>query len=221
MAQTLTLAEAPAETAAETRLAELLDKVRVVFAAKGFEKASMQDLAQAACMSAGNFYRYFPSKDAIIATMVERDLEGVAEQFAFIMQSDDPLALLRAGLEQHLDLDDCDGGAIWTEIIAAAKRRTEVAEQYERLERTITGYLVAIFGHIAGVDPATATARYSAHAALIFLIIQGIKMRRRPDDDFANSPLRALAMRSIDAVLAEITDPNAPHESSPGQGRTE
>lgn len=197
----------PVETAADIRLTELLGQVRGVFAAKGFDKASMQDLAQAARMSAGNFYRYFPSKDAIIEAMVERDLAGVERQFAMIMQSDDPLRLLRAGLDEHLDSDDCEGGAIWAEILAASTREGEVAKLFERLETRIVGYLVAVFGRIAGVDRTTAEVRYSAHATLIFVLIQGIKVRRKPEDGFADSALRALTRRSIDAVLAEIAGP--------------
>ncbi|MCR8722856.1 TetR/AcrR family transcriptional regulator [Frigidibacter sp. ROC022] len=208
-----------AETAAGSRMCELLDSVRGVFAAKGFEKASMQDLAQAANMSAGNFYRYFPSKDAIIEAMVERDLAYVERDFETIMESDDPRGLLRAGLIEHLDIDDCDGGAIWTEILAAAKRRTEVASLFERMETMIVGYMVAVFGRIAGVDLETAKARYSAHATLIFMIIQGIKMRRRPNDNFHGSPLRALALRSIDNVLAEITEAN-PIPAEAGQSES-
>ena len=54
------------------RSADLLSRVKGVFAAKGFDGASMQDLARAAGISAGNFYRYFPSKNAIIEAMTIR-----------------------------------------------------------------------------------------------------------------------------------------------------
>ena len=53
--------------AAEERSHEILASIRQAFAEKGFDGASMQDLARAAGMSVGNFYRYFPSKAAIVA----------------------------------------------------------------------------------------------------------------------------------------------------------
>ena len=62
------------DAAAVQRGSDILERIKAVFAEKGFDGASMQDLARSAGMSAGNFYRYFPSKDAIIAAMVERDL---------------------------------------------------------------------------------------------------------------------------------------------------
>ena len=65
----------------DSRSLEILVSIRSVFEQKGFDGASMQDLARAAEMSVGNFYRYFASKDAIIAAMVEHDLQDVAQMF--------------------------------------------------------------------------------------------------------------------------------------------
>ncbi len=207
-------------TAADARMTELLDSVRGVFAAKGFDRASMQDLAQAAGMSAGNFYRYFPSKDAIIETMVERDIDYIRAKFALLMQAPEPMPLLRAGLEEQLDLDDCDEGAIWAEILAAAKRRVEVGALFDRLEQMITGFLVELFGKVRGIGRAEAETRYRAHATLIFMLIQGVKMRRKLDDDFPRSPLRSLAMKTLNRVLDEVefgetAPPGAPETKDP------
>ena len=44
----------------EDRSTGILEAARRAFAEKGFDGASMQDIARAAGMSAGNFYRYFP-----------------------------------------------------------------------------------------------------------------------------------------------------------------
>ena len=52
---------------ADQRSVEILEGVRRAFSEKGFDGASMQDLARACGMSVGNFYRYFPSKAAIVA----------------------------------------------------------------------------------------------------------------------------------------------------------
>ena len=43
------------------------------FARSGFHKASMQDICAEAGMSAGNLYRYFRSKEAIIAAIAEAE----------------------------------------------------------------------------------------------------------------------------------------------------
>ena len=80
-----------AEPAVRPRELEILDQIRGIFAEKGFDGASMQELARAAGMSVGNFYRYFPSKAAMVEAMITRDLAEVEEKFACIAAAEDPL----------------------------------------------------------------------------------------------------------------------------------
>ena len=49
------------------RRSEILDAAQRCFARTGFHQTSMQQVCSEAGMSAGNVYRYFPSKEAIIA----------------------------------------------------------------------------------------------------------------------------------------------------------
>ena len=66
--------DAPSEPG--TREAEILAAIRRAFAAKGFDGASMQYLAREAGMSVGNFYRYFPSKAAMVEAMILATNDG-------------------------------------------------------------------------------------------------------------------------------------------------
>ncbi len=56
----------------EARRQEILEAARSVFIDKGCDAASMQDISKAAGVSAGNIYRYFPNKDALIVAVCER-----------------------------------------------------------------------------------------------------------------------------------------------------
>ena len=94
------MTETATETEVNARTGEILDRIKGIFAQKGFDGASMQDLARAAGMSAGNFYRYFPSKNAIIGALVQRDLDRMAEDFARILAAPDP----RAAVQQAVPL---------------------------------------------------------------------------------------------------------------------
>ena len=49
------------------RRLEILDAAQRCFARSGFHGASMQEICAEADMSPGNLYRYFPSKEALIA----------------------------------------------------------------------------------------------------------------------------------------------------------
>src|SRR3712207_1323475 len=87
----------------QARGEELLSHARAAFVEKGFDGASMQDLARAAGMSAGNFYRYFPSKAAIVEALIERDLLEIEDAFQAILASPDPLAALKAALREQMN----------------------------------------------------------------------------------------------------------------------
>ena len=61
---------------------EILSAAQRCFVRSGFHQTSMQEICTEAGMSAGNLYRYFPSKEAIIAGIAERDRAEVAQDFA-------------------------------------------------------------------------------------------------------------------------------------------
>jgi AcrR family transcriptional regulator len=196
-----------AALAIEPRTVEILDRVKGIFAAKGFDGASMQDLARAAGMSAGNFYRYFPSKDAIIESLVERDLAELEADFAEIMQARDPRAALVAGIRRRLEDADEDG-TLWAEIEAAAHRRPEVGQISARMHGAILQNLVRVFALLSGRPAAEATERHAAEAALIIMLVKGCAVTtcgaplRPPGLD--SGALRAAVLRQIDHILDDI-----------------
>ena len=64
------------------RRAEILAAAQRCFVRSGFHGASMQEICAEAGMSPGNLYRYFRSKEALMAGIAERDRAEVAQQFA-------------------------------------------------------------------------------------------------------------------------------------------
>lgn len=201
---TVTIRPNPA-TASDHRPAEILDSARRAFIEKGFDGASMQDLARAAGMSVGNFYRYFPSKAAIVAALITRDLDEVEQDFREILGAPGPLALLREKLAAHVRGHAAnDDGPLWAEITAAAGRKPEIAEILGRMESEIGKYLVAVFALVTGLPQDEAARRFGAHAGLLMLLLKGSATcsqgLSRPSDD-----LNALILRTMDRTLAEVS----------------
>lgn len=213
---TLVAPDIPAAvSAADERSFEILASLRQVFAEKGFDGASMQDLARAAGMSVGNFYRYFPSKAAIVAGMVELDLREVRDHFAAILQSDDLMSALRFVLHQRISEEECAGeGQLWAEITAASMRKPDIAAACQQMETEIAGYLTAVFAKVTGISAGEALARYRAHAQLIVMLVKGAAMRPDRISDHS-SELTRLVLRTIDRTLDEISadarGPELPH----------
>src|SRR5882757_7563931 len=80
---------------------EILAAAQRCFVRSGFHGASMQDICAAAGMSPGNLYRYFPSKEAIIAGIAERDRAEVVAQLAGVENAPDFFATFAALAHHH------------------------------------------------------------------------------------------------------------------------
>lgn len=189
----------------DLRSAEILSGIRRAFAEKGFDGASMQDLARAAGMSVGNFYRYFPSKAAIVEAFITYDLIEVEKEFAAVEQAPDPMARLRTALRAKVTEGICeqDDGRMWAEIQAAAHRKPEIRAISGRMESLIVDHLCRAFALATGLSPEEAGRRYADHARLIILLVKGAGMHT-PDPGARGAALTELIVRTIDRTLDEI-----------------
>lgn len=184
---------------------EILAAIRPVFAAKGFDGASMQDLARAAGMSVGNFYRYFPSRAAIVEAIIQIDLDEVETQFALIVGAPEPMAALRTALHARIRQELCSSAdaTLWAEITAAALRKPEIGEVLAKMEGEIAAYLAQAFALATGFTPDVAQARFGAHARLIVLLVKASATHTQlPAPEGA--ALTVLIQRQIDGLLDEI-----------------
>jgi AcrR family transcriptional regulator len=197
---------APALSPAEGRSTEILALVRKAFVEKGFDGASMQDLARAAGMSVGNFYRYFPSKDAIVEALVALDMDEVEEEFATISRSTDPMLALRTVLAHRIRCGGCDGddSVLWAEITAAARRKPRIAEVSARMERAIVEKLVAVFRLILPDAPPAATQHFGIEARMLMMLVKACAMHTG-DGSASSVELKSRVQRMIDDLLNSLS----------------
>jgi AcrR family transcriptional regulator len=175
----------------------ILALARSAFAEKGFDGASMQDLARAAGMSAGNFYRYFPSKAAIVQAIVARETAMIGAGFAMIAASSAPLAAIHQLIRDRVLGDDARDCAVWAEIVAAAHRQPEIAQTIHAMEQEVIRLLTGLFAQLKGIDPVQSHKRFALSAHLMLIQVRGMEMERLPGKD----PDPAL----LDLIIAEVT----------------
>lgn len=191
-------------TKPEDRPAEILGRVRVAFAEKGFDGASMQDLARAAGMSVGNFYRYFASKAAIVEAIIALDLAEMEADFMAVLDAPSPMAALRALMQRRLAEKQTQAdGQLWAEITAASLRKPEICQAACAMETQIAAYLTRIFAAETGMTETEITARFPAHAAFAITMFKSAAMLP-PTSAAIRDDLTALIQRSIDIAMAEI-----------------
>lgn len=85
------------EAHVEARRNQILDAAWSCFAKRGFHQTTMQDIATDAGISAGAIYRYYASKEAVLASITERNTERYAELLADIRsEAKEPMDMLDA-----------------------------------------------------------------------------------------------------------------------------
>ena len=201
----MALAAAPA---AEERSHEILASIRQAFAEKGFDGASMQDLARAAGMSVGNFYRYFPSKAAIVQAMCGYDLAEIQGDFAEIQSSDDPMACLRDQILNHFSEEAMKDGQLWAEITAAAIRKPEIGAAAQQMEETIVSLLATIFAHTTRQRVEVARQRYEGQCQMLVMLVKAMAIRTAQCGP-ASQALAAQVVAVIDRILSDISNDQA------------
>lgn len=190
---------------ADQRSAEILALVRQAFVEKGFDGASMQDLARAAGMSVGNFYRYFPSKAAIIQALIHADHGEVLRDFDTIIGSPQPMQALRDMIQMRLTTDCMSHDTnLWTEIEAAARRSAEIGAAVRQMEAAVSTALFAVFAAETGLSQNEAEQRFSAAAAFIMVLFKTASCLNAasPVDQ---SELKSMIIRTIDQTLNDVS----------------
>ena len=185
---------------------EILTLVRQAFIAKGFDGASMQDLARAVGMSVGNFYRYFPSKSAIITGLIDKDLADIQRDFQAILGSDQPMITLRQVVQMKLAEHGQNGdAALWSEIEAAARRSPEIGAAAQAMEAGVSECLLSVFAAETGLSLAEATDRFATSAGFILVLFKAATCLNC-GGHVDQSELRAMIIRTIDQTLDDVAN---------------
>lgn len=152
---------APAATPGEIHRAgqrrRILTAAVACFAREGFHGASMQKICAAAGMSPGALYRYFPSKEALIAAIVEDERAERLRLFNEVKQAPTVLGALMGCLRQLLAEDTLATARLGPEIMAEAIRNTRLREGIAPCEaetRTLLREALAMAVAQGEIDPA-------------------------------------------------------------------
>lgn len=97
------------ERNARFRRASLLEAAERLSHEQGWDDLSIEEITSAAGMAKGNFYTYFPSKQALQAALEARRFQDVAEQIPSIALSSDPMNGIAGYLAHLVDLASSSG----------------------------------------------------------------------------------------------------------------
>ena len=82
----------------DTKYTKILDALQMLLEAKDIQNISVSEIARAADMGKGSLYYYFPSKEAILEALVERDYEKPLERAKNLASRSDISPLVRMAM---------------------------------------------------------------------------------------------------------------------------
>src|SRR5579864_5773069 len=116
----------------EARQQHVREAALACFKRKGFHQASMADICAEAAMSPGNLYRYYDSKEAIIAAICEEDLRQVTGRLEQLGGRGNLFEAMIELAGEALSTSDPERKKFGCEILAEAGRNESVAEIVRR-----------------------------------------------------------------------------------------
>jgi|SRR5689334_9473893 TetR/AcrR family transcriptional repressor of uid operon len=185
------------------RRAQILDAAERSFCRSGFHRTTMQDVAAEAGMSPGNLYRYFPSKDALVAGLCERDRVGLSREFMNLGADDgDFLAAFRALGRKHFEEANAAKARLCLEIWAEATRNPAIAALQADFDRTLEEQLAAAFERAKAAGRVHPAVNARAIASIVSKLGDGLFVRRAVAADFDPERETGEVFALIEALLA-------------------
>jgi AcrR family transcriptional regulator len=192
----------------EARRAQILAAARDCFRRQGFHGASIAQICKEAGMSAGHIYHYFENKEAIIAAIVEQDLDRLLAMTAELRAAHDIVPALSAcaasGLRDNLD---AEAAALKLEIVAEAARNPRVAEIVRAADRRCRACVIATLReHRRLFGLHDDEAWLEAMAELFATMYDGLLVRAIRNPEIAQDALSVLFRK----IIVDLTVSPAP-----------
>ena len=197
---------------AAVRRQQILDAAAACFRDRGFQQTNMVEICAAAGLSPGALYRYFPSKDSIICSIIEQHVSANLKEVYEEMGS---LAALRAFARDMLcDCADRDEMRLKAEIFAEAGRRPAFLRQLLQIRSSSEHALSLIIANAQAQGEWRMDADPDFVARNLVCLLDGLVFRAMTSGADA-----AGAEESVDffesAAIALLAGPGAP---LPGPG---
>src|SRR5215471_710317 len=163
---------------------DILAAAQRCFVRAGFHGASMQDICAEAGMSPGNLYRYFPSKEALIAGIAERDRAEVAQAFADADLSHGLFNVLEGMVRHYFAEHPRERVLLCTEVMAEARRHPEIARISSSFDADVRKWLIGLLRAAAERGDIPHDLDFDGVVTLLMLIADGVWWRRALDPEF-------------------------------------
>jgi TetR/AcrR family transcriptional regulator, repressor for uid operon len=180
------------------RRAHILGAACRCFTRDGFHRTSMQAICKEAGVSPGKLYLYFPSKEALIAGMIEADRSELAAAFSTAAQSSDVLAAMTAVGRRYFVDEPRTKSMLTLQIWAESARDPAIRTLCTGIEREVRQNLMFLCETLRDQGKVAPGVDIAAVVDVLMLMSDGIFKGRALDETFDCER----AMASLLGVLA-------------------
>jgi AcrR family transcriptional regulator len=192
---------------ADRRL-RILEAAERAFVRHGFHATTMQHVADEAGMSAGNLYRTFPSKEAMVEGLCELDQAELGRAFGELMADNRQIQeAVRCGLRKHVLGKPPEKARLLVEIWAEAGRNPRVAAMTRAIDAEVLARLEALIDAAKAGGAASPQLDSRFGARFLFTFVAGLFKRIALEPDFDPAAEGPMATGVCKALFAGALTP--------------
>jgi AcrR family transcriptional regulator len=183
---------------AAARRAQLIDVGRAVFAKRGYEATSVEDIAEHAKISKPIIYEHFGGKEGLYAVVVDREMEYVVRRIAEAIATGSPRERVERAALAFLTYvkDHPDGFAVLAHGAPVASATGGMSSLLNDVAERVGDIFAATFKD-AGYDPKTAPIYAHALIGMVTSVGQWWTEARKPGIEDVATHLSALAWMGL------------------------
>ncbi len=183
---------------AAARRAQLIEVGRGVFAQKGYEATSVEEIAERAKISKPIVYEHFGGKEGLYAVIVDREVERVVAAISEAISSGSPRERVERAAFAFLTYvkDHPDGFAVLAHDAPITASRGNLSSLLSDVAERV-GRVFAVAFKEAGYDAKTAPIYAHALVGMVTFVGQWWTEVRRPSVDKVASHLAGLAWMGL------------------------
>jgi AcrR family transcriptional regulator len=141
----------------------------LLFAERGYEDTTVDEIARSAGISRRSFFRYFSSKEDVVVGTSDALAEEVLAAFAARPRSEPPLVAIQRALTPAIEsrlADEAESRAIISLLRQSRTLRRALLERHARLEERLAALVAARTGADRRRDPTPALLAFLARALM-------------------------------------------------------
>ena len=183
---------------ASARRTQLVEIARGVFAKRGYEATSMEEIAAKAKVSKPIVYEHFGGKEGLYAVLVDREMDHVVTRIAEAISTGTPRERVERASMAFLSYvrDQPDGFVVLSRDAPVALARGGMSSLLNDVAERVADVFTSTFKK-AGYDPKTAPIYAHALVGMVTFVGQWWTETRKPPIEDVASHIAALAWMGL------------------------